>query len=49
MWPTINLLLLNVMPLLYTNTFNFTPNLNIFTFSSALEASEYDLYFSIIH
>ena len=49
MWPTINLLILNVMPLLYTNTCNFTPNLNIFTIFSALQTLEYDLFLGIIH
>ena len=41
-------LILNVMPLLYTNTCNFTPNLNIFT-GSALQTLEYDLFLGITH
>ena len=46
MWPTINLLILNVMPLLYTHSCNFTPNLNIFhSIFSALQTLEYDLFF----
>ena len=44
MWPTINLLILNVMPLLYTNTCNFTPNLNIFKKCSAIQTLEYDFF-----
>ena len=34
MRPTINLLILNVMPLFYKNNYNFSPNLNIWTILS---------------
>ena len=46
MRPTINLLMLNVIPLLYTNNCQSAPNLNIHTILSALKALEcvYFLY-----
>ena len=41
MRPTINLLILNVIPLLYTNNCKSAPNLNIHTIPSALQTLEY--------
>ena len=40
MRPSISLLILNVMPLLYTNNCNSAPNLNIRTILSALKSLE---------
>ena len=40
MRPTINLLILNVIPLLYTNNCKSAPNLNIRTVLSALKTLE---------
>ena len=50
MRPTINLLILNVMPLLYTNDCNSGPNLNILTmFFSTKRLGMCLSFFKIIH
>ena len=47
MRPTINLLILNVMPLFYKNNYNLSPNLNICTILSAQKNLECVYFYRI--
>ena len=49
MGPTTNLLILNVMPFVYTHNCNASPNMNTLTILSVLETLEYVEFFQIIH
>ena len=49
MGPTINLLILNVIPLLYTNNCKSAPNLNIRTILSALKTLDCVCFYRITH
>ena len=49
MGPTINLLTLNVIPLLCTYNYNSAANLNILTVLSPLESLAYVLFFKVAH